>query len=265
MRSISHRGEADFFIMLMQRFEIDKFKKKNDFSLWRIKMKALLVHQGLSDAIFEENLAAFTDMAKAREIQLKAHSISLLSLGDEVLREVAKEGTTLEVWRKLESIYMKKSLTNRLLLKKQLYTLQMEETKELRNHLDDFNKLILDLKNVDVTIDEEDQGIILLSSLLKTYENIVDTMLYGKQTLTLTEIKSVLMSKDVQRKSEQKEDNSGSILIARGRSKFRRNNSNKKCFLCHKEGHFKKYCHNLVKLQGVESEISLAEATNLGD
>ncbi|PKU85424.1 Retrovirus-related Pol polyprotein from transposon TNT 1-94 [Dendrobium catenatum] len=201
-------------------------------------MKALLVHQVLSDAIFEENLAAVTNRAKTREIQLKAHSIILLSLGDKVLREVAEEGTTLEVWRKLESIYMKKSLTNRLLLKKQLYTLQMEETNELRKHLDNFNKLIIDLKNVDVTIDKEDKGIILLSSLSKTYENIVDTMLYGKQTLTLTEVKSILMSKDVQRKSEQKEVNSGNILIARGRSE--------------KEGHFKKYCPNLAKLQGVE-------------
>ncbi|KAI0516312.1 hypothetical protein KFK09_008984 [Dendrobium nobile] len=111
----------------------------------------------------------------------------------------------------------------------------MEENQELRKHLDDFNKLILDLRNVDVKIDEEDQGIILLSSLPKTYKNIVDTMLYGKQTLTLTEVKSVLMSKDVQRKIDQKKDKNGNILIARGRSESRRFNNNRKCYHCNKE------------------------------
>ncbi|KAI0516536.1 hypothetical protein KFK09_009213 [Dendrobium nobile] len=247
----------------MQRLKIDNFKGENDFSLWRIKRKALFVHQGLSDAIFQENLAAITDRAKAREIQLKAHSIIILSIVDEVLREVAEEDTALKVWRKLESIYMKKSLTNRLLLKKQLYTLQMEENQELRKHLDDFNKLILDLRNVDVKIDEEDQGIILLSSLPKTYENIVGTMLYGKQTLTLTKVKSVLMSKDVHRKTDLKEDKNGNILITRGRSESRKINSNRKCFHCHKEGHIKRYCPNLS--QEVEPEISLAIAADLGD
>jgi len=33
------------------KFDIDKFTGDNDFSLWRIKMKALLVHQGLEEAL----------------------------------------------------------------------------------------------------------------------------------------------------------------------------------------------------------------------
>ena len=33
------------------RFEIDKFNGKNDFSLWHVKMRALLVQQGLWKAL----------------------------------------------------------------------------------------------------------------------------------------------------------------------------------------------------------------------
>ena len=40
----------------------------------------------------------------------KAHSEIILSLGDMVLREVSKEKSTAEVWLKLESLYMAKSL-----------------------------------------------------------------------------------------------------------------------------------------------------------
>lgn len=69
----------------------------------------------------------------------------------------------------------------------------MEDSKDLRKHLDDFYKLILDLNNVDVRIKQEDQGIILLSSPPKTYEHIVDTMLYGKETHTMTEVKLAMI------------------------------------------------------------------------
>ena len=45
----------------------------------------------------------------------------------------------------------------------------MDETKELRKHIDEFNKVILDLNNIDVKIEDEDQAILLLSSLPKVY------------------------------------------------------------------------------------------------
>ena len=42
------------------------------------------------------------------------------------------------------------------------------------------NKVISELLIVDVKIDEEDKALILLSSLPKSYDNIVTIMLYGK-------------------------------------------------------------------------------------
>lgn len=141
-----------------------------------------------------------------------------MSLGDEVLREVTQEATALDIWKKLEGLYMKKSLANRLYLKKRLYQLTMEEGKELRKHLDDFNKLILELNGVGVVLEEEDQAIILLSSLPKSYEHFVDTLLYGKHTLTMEEVKSTLNSKDTQRKNSVSQVIQPEALSARGRS-----------------------------------------------
>ena len=33
------------------KFEVEKFTGSNDFGLWRLKMRAFLVHQGLEDAL----------------------------------------------------------------------------------------------------------------------------------------------------------------------------------------------------------------------
>jgi len=51
-------------------------------------------------------------------------------------------------------------------------------------HLNVFNKDANELLAVDVKINEEDKMLILLSSLLESYDNIVATMLYGKNLLS---------------------------------------------------------------------------------
>lgn len=43
----------------------------------------------------------------------------------------------------------------------------MDESRGMKKYMDDFNKTILDLRSVDVKVEEEDHGIILLSSLPK--------------------------------------------------------------------------------------------------
>ncbi|PKU87217.1 hypothetical protein MA16_Dca009365 [Dendrobium catenatum] len=75
-------------------------------------MKALLVHQGTYEAISRESLATIISSAKTKEIQLTTQCMILLSLSDEVLREVVVEDSTIEAWEKLESHCQKRSLTN---------------------------------------------------------------------------------------------------------------------------------------------------------
>ncbi|KAL8512133.1 hypothetical protein ACS0TY_018548 [Phlomoides rotata] len=72
--------------MVSTRFDIEKFSGKTDFGIWRIKMKALLVHQGLADALKddsstrgEESSSAATERVKMME---KAHNAIILCLRD---------------------------------------------------------------------------------------------------------------------------------------------------------------------------------------
>lgn len=61
------------------------------------------------------------------DILRKAHNAIVLSLGDKVLREVSKQKTIVELWTKLESLFMKKYLANKLYRKRMLYTLAIEK------------------------------------------------------------------------------------------------------------------------------------------
>src|ERR1043165_1064284 len=99
----------------------------------------------------------------------------------------------------------------------------MTPGKSLEDHTDEFNKLILDLENIEITLDEEDQAIIFLTSLPSSYEHFVDTLMYGRDTLTMEEVLAALNSKELKKRSDPKEEG-GEGLVVRGRPDHRFDN-----------------------------------------
>lgn len=74
------------------KFDIERFSGENDFSLWRIKMKVLLIHQGVEDAqAGERKLPATWTNKEKKNVMNKNNSLIILSLGDEVLKEFVGE------------------------------------------------------------------------------------------------------------------------------------------------------------------------------
>ncbi|KAH9762289.1 hypothetical protein KPL70_000762 [Citrus sinensis] len=247
--------------MSLPKPDIERFTIGGDFSLWRMKMRALLVHQGLESTLEEDDLGDASSSVsdeKKRQIQNKAHSTLILSLNDSILREISEEKTALGIWNKVEALCMKKSLAHRLFLKKRLYTFFMREGVSIQEHIDNFNKIILDLEGVEnVKITDEDKAFFLLSSLPKIYEGFVDTMLYGRTTLTLEDVKAFLSSKEIQ-KNNGHEVSNGEGLFARTEKKNQKKKNQsqakkddvsvkekmkkRKCFYCKKQGHYIRDC-----------------------
>ncbi|GJV63964.1 retrovirus-related pol polyprotein from transposon TNT 1-94 [Tanacetum coccineum] len=151
------------------------------------------------------------------ELNKKAHNAVILCLGNKVLREVTGETTTAEVWSKLETLYMTKSLDKKLYLKKKLYTFYMPAGRKISEHIDEFNKIVLDLANTEVKFKDEDLALLLLTSLPASYEHFVDTLLYGREALTLEDVMATLNSKEIKERSKAKGDD-GEGLYVRGRT-----------------------------------------------
>ncbi|KAL6138517.1 hypothetical protein ACLB2K_063799 [Fragaria x ananassa] len=143
------------------------------------------------------------EIAEMTSLEEKAHSHStiLLCLADDIITEVAEEETAAGLWLKLESLYMTKSLTNKLLLKRRLFSLRMEEGTTLIDHLDQLNTILLELRNIDVKVDDEDATLIPLVSLPLSYENFVDSFISGRDTVTLEEVRSSLHTREMRHKA----------------------------------------------------------------
>jgi len=100
-----------------------------------------------------------------QELDEKALTAIQFCLADEVLDEFSTEKTTFSLWERLQGHYLKKSLTNRLILKQRLFRLHMHEGTPIKSHTAKFSSIINDLDKLDVRIEDEDQALLLLCSL----------------------------------------------------------------------------------------------------
>ena len=110
-----------------RKFEVDKFNDKENSLLWQKKVKALLAQHGLHK-ILQGKLAKPVGMSDedCEELDLKTTSTIQLCLADDVIYNVIDEEMATGLWLRLETLYMTKSLSNQLYLKKQLYELHMK-------------------------------------------------------------------------------------------------------------------------------------------
>ena len=65
----------------------------------------------------------------------------------------------------------------------------MVENKSIVEQLTEFHKIIDDLDNIEVKIEDEDKAFLLLSSLPRFFEHLRDALIYGKEgTITSDEV-----------------------------------------------------------------------------
>ena len=80
------------------------------------------------------------------------------------------------------------TLTNRLCLKMELYQLKMEMGGDLHDHINKFNQLVSQLLNARNKLSNEEQVLLLLASLPRSFKALVQTLLVGRSTLNLDEV-----------------------------------------------------------------------------
>ena len=83
---------------------------------------------------------------------------------------------------------------NKLYVKKQLYRLHMKEGSDLLEHFNTFNMLSTQLSSFGVNYEDEDKALLLLASFPTSFDHLVTTLMYGKETIVFEEVISALLS-----------------------------------------------------------------------
>ena len=70
-----------------------------------------------------------------------------------------------EFWKKLDGLYLTKSLPNKIYLKEKFFGYKMDQSKGLEENLNEFWKIVVDLNNIGEKMLDENPAVILLKSL----------------------------------------------------------------------------------------------------
>ncbi|KAL8482828.1 hypothetical protein ACS0TY_025749 [Phlomoides rotata] len=238
-----------------------------------------MVHLGLGSALeSEENGESSGSTAKRIEILEKAHNAIILCLGDKPLREVCKEKTDIDIWRKLESLYQTKSVSNKLFVKQKLLDFRMLDGKDLNEQLDTFNRYIDDLEDLDVKLEDDDNALMLLNAFPRSLENFKDSVLFGNQDGVSYDCVLILrvqgrdatadkVAHDPAQSLNINFKKGGKTLMGTGGQLEKGMNKSKKsgfverrkCYKCNKVGHLKKNCPEMEEDNGTADAAVAAD------
>ena len=138
------------------KFEIEKYNGANNFGMWQNEVMDILFQQEL-DITLEEKPDEIFEKEWIKMNRQACSSIRLCLAKDQKYF-VMHETVAKDLWRKLEDNYMTKSVENRLYLKKKLFKFTYKDDTSMHNHLDAYDKILVNLRTLDVEIvDEEKQ------------------------------------------------------------------------------------------------------------
>ena len=114
---------------------------------------------------------------------------------------------------------MKKNLENKLYMKKKLHRFTYTHGMSMNDHVNSFNKILVDLLNLDERFEDEDKALLLLNSLPDEYDHLTITLFHGKNNVTFDIVCSVLYNSETRKKDRKDHRNTvADALTVRGRS-----------------------------------------------
>jgi hypothetical protein len=122
----------------------------------------------------------------------KAKRTIRLCLSDSILLNVSKEATTNDLWDKFW-----KYLENKIFLRKKLYNPRMRDGDSMAEHLNAFNTMVSQLVSVEIKISDEDKCIILLCSLLDSWDSLFVAIGSNTTKLKFDEVVSSFLSEEM--------------------------------------------------------------------
>ncbi|GKA47032.1 gag-pol polyprotein [Tanacetum coccineum] len=202
--------------------EIKKFNG-NNFSLWKLKMKAIFRKDKCLAAISERS-AEVTDDSKWDVMDGNAIANLHLALADGVLSSIEEKKSAKEIWDHLARLYEARLLHNKKFLKRKLYALRMTESTSVTEHVNNLNTLFSQLTSLSCIIEPQERTEILLQSLPDSYGQVIinltsnvlsDYLVFDDVAAAILEEENRCNNReDMQTSSKQVE----ALVVTRGRS-----------------------------------------------
>lgn len=115
------------------KIEVERFNGTSDFGICKRRMYAILVPQKVAKALggLKCLLESHTDEEKYEKMKIACSTLTL-HFDDNVIWKVSSESTAAGLWKKLEALYMTRSLQDIIYLKSIFFAYKMVYSKSNR-------------------------------------------------------------------------------------------------------------------------------------
>lgn len=240
------------------KFLLEVFDGDGDYTIWRMKMKSVLVQLEVFDAVTGD----YQGDATAKEItKMNNTAISMIitHLDGKVIHEIGACDTAQELWTRLDRQYQVSTLPNKMALLTKFYSFRFEEEKSVKENMDVFYRMIQELTLCGEAITEQQKCIILLNALPDAYNIIREFFECSNQVQTT--FKQVLEAVKAKESRLGIKKPGQEAMLAKwrppsegGTKKYQNprwkkykerkpeHSGARKCYYCGREGHFIKDC-----------------------
>ena len=202
---------------------------------------------------------------------------------ESVFHHVAQETNAYSMWKKLESMYERKTAQNKASFIRRLVNTKYRDGRSVSEHLSDFQGMVNQLTNMKMVLDDELQALLLLSSLPDSWDTLVVSLSNSapQGVLSLSTVKDSMFNEEARRKeqgiSTESEalvaDNRGSSRKFHNRGKAKDRSRGKfspkksiKCYHCGQKGHMRNECRKLKEEHAEKGGTrDTAATTSYGD
>ncbi|WCJ26614.1 hypothetical protein M5689_008419 [Euphorbia peplus] len=190
------------------RIAVEIFDGTGHIGIWQGEVLDALFQQGLDIAIEGENPEEI-DENEWKIVNRLACGTIRSCLSREQKYAFCKETSASVLWKALEEKLLRKSSQNKLHMKKRLFRFSYAFGTTMNDHITNFNKLVADLMNLDVTFEDEDLALMLLGSLPEEFEFLETTLLHGKAEVSIREVCDALYSYELRKEDKKESSNDG--------------------------------------------------------
>ena len=234
---------------------INKFDGTN-FHTWKFKMQMVLeerdVWEVVSGEVKLEHCQTPEDQALFKKKSRKALAMICLAMEDSQLPLVRSASGAHDAWSRLEEHFEKKSLANKLFLRRRFFTTMMEEGEDVLMHINKVKTLAEQLDAVGAPVSEDDLVITLLGSLSESYQFLITALESRSDTLTWELVTSRLLHEDMKRKEQGGEGTASgqAFMMSDKKRSARPGKKTGACNYCGKMGHWIAECPSRIHDNG---------------
>jgi len=221
--------------------KIQKFNGDN-YSSWSSYMRAILLSKNVWDVVNYTEKPVFPEVNQKLDFSKRSNiALGLLYLHMKVdFHHIIIEcDTAWEAWIKLKELYQGQEKVGRIYLKRQLFSLKMNENENVLQHCNKALQIQAKLTSIGAQMDDEDVAICILLSLPKRYESIVLHLEMSDKTLKTQDVIKALTNEHIKQTANIKMEND----TKRSSKAFNiQSNDGKYCTFCKRNGHTQSYC-----------------------